>query len=201
MNREKHALIRDFIADLGGICGGSGGDAVTAESVKKRLIGLIASRPAFPEQARRTSGSCYGRHLLHGDPQGRFEVVVMTWAPGMATPVHDHGGIWCVEGVIEGVVDVTRYNLIEMTATDTARMESIETLHAGLGQCGALIPPVEFHRISNPYEELALTVHVYGGRMSSCRVFEQVEDGLYHVASKKLEYTTRLDASSVAAGM
>ncbi len=199
MSREKHALLREFINDLHLICGGSEGDAVKAEGVKKRLTSLIASRPSLPGQARRTAGDCYGRHLLYGDPEERFEVVVMTWAPGMATPVHDHGGIWCVEGVIEGVVNVTRYNLIEMTA-DTARMESIETLHAGLGQCGALIPPVEYHRISNPYEELALTVHVYGGQMRSCRVFEPVEDGLYHVASKKLDYTTRLDALSVAAG-
>jgi predicted metal-dependent enzyme (double-stranded beta helix superfamily) len=199
MNQGKRALLPDFITDLDAICGGNDADCVKAEGVKARLSNLIASRPRLPEQSRRTSGTCYGRHLLYGDPEGRFEVVVMTWAPGQQTPVHDHAGIWCVEGVIEGVVDVTRYSLLEMTSAGTAHMEAIETLHAGLGQCGALIPPVEYHRISNPYEALALTVHVYGGRMRSCRVFQEADGGLYRVANKKLEYTTRLDALSIGA--
>ena len=27
------------------------------------------------------------------------------------TPVHDHGGLWCVEGVVEGQIAVTRYDV------------------------------------------------------------------------------------------
>lgn len=191
---DRFAPLRAFVVDLERICSGGDDDAAVAGSVKSRLSELIAGRPALPEQTRRTAGECYGRHLLYGDPLGAFEVVVMTWGPGQGTPVHDHGGIWCVEGVIEGVVDVTRYDLVQMVGAGRARMESIEVIHAGLGECGALIPPVEYHRIANPYDKPAITVHVYGGRMRTCRVFDEEESGVYRVAEKQLRFTTHLDA-------
>ncbi|HET6373164.1 MAG TPA: cysteine dioxygenase family protein [Candidatus Polarisedimenticolia bacterium] len=182
--------IRAFLADLETLVGRGEAIPKTVQDVKERLTSLLAQRPLLPDQVRRTSGNCYARHLLHQDPQGRFEVVVMTWSPGQQTPVHDHSGIWCVEGVCEGVVDVTRYNLLEMVRADVARMEPSEVIHAGLGQCGALIPPVEYHRISNPYADLALTLHVYGGRMRSCRVFLEAEGDLYKVSEKPLEFAS-----------
>ena len=37
----------------------------------------------------------------------------MTWGPGQRTALHDHAGIWCVEGVVEGEMAVTRYELLE----------------------------------------------------------------------------------------
>ena len=52
-----------------------------------------------------------------------YTAVVMTWGPGQRTPLHDHAGIWCVEGVVEGRMDVTQYDLIESAdceATSTA---------------------------------------------------------------------------------
>ena len=188
-----YAPFRAFVQKLETICLPGAAPADMAAGVKEQLASLISQRPTLPEQTRYTPPGCYGRHLLYGDPQGRFEIVVMAWSPGQETPVHDHSGIWCVEGVIEGIVDVTRYNLTEMVGNDMARMEQREIIHAGLGQCGALIPPVEYHRISNPYDHQALTVHVYGGRMRSCRVFLESENNLYRVTEKELEFTTRLD--------
>ena len=37
----------------------------------------------------------------------------MTWGPGQRTALHDHAGIWCVEGVMEGEMEVIRYELLE----------------------------------------------------------------------------------------
>ena len=54
---------------------------------------------------------CYARRLLYQDPANRYTAVVMTWGPGQGTPVHDHGGLWCVEGVVEGEMAVTQYDV------------------------------------------------------------------------------------------
>ena len=51
----------------------------------------------------------YARRLLHRDPAGRYTAIVMTWGPGQGTAVHDHGGLWCVEGVVDGEIAVTQY--------------------------------------------------------------------------------------------
>ena len=37
----------------------------------------------------------------------------MTWGPGQGTAMHDHGGLWCVEGVVEGAMTVTRYDVVD----------------------------------------------------------------------------------------
>ncbi|MFQ5702244.1 MAG: hypothetical protein ACE5HU_10415 [Acidobacteriota bacterium] len=194
MRLERHedhrwTEIRSFCDDLTGLLGEGGHAPGTILAVKDRLAALIAHRPRLPEQMRTPHTRQYSRHLLYADPTGRFEVVVMAWSPGQETPVHDHAGIWCVEGVVEGTIQVSRYDLKGEIQEDVAHLEEREVIRAGLGRCGALIPPVEYHRIANPYEELALTIHVYGGRMRRCRVFERQEGNRYRVRSRALRFS------------
>lgn len=186
----RYTEIRSFLRDLDALVARDPDSPEMVLSVKQRLSDLIATCPDLPEQVTSGDATHYARHLLYGEPEGRYEVVVMAWSPGQSTPVHDHAGIWCVEGVVRGVVDVTRYDLTEMLGEETARMEPLEVIKAGLGQCGALIPPVEYHKIANPYDRLALTMHVYGGRMRACRVFEERGDSTYRVVSRPLEFTS-----------
>ena len=184
----NYGPIREFVQEVQAACDLWDDVSGRVAEVKKRLSALINQAPPLPDEVRQTSEGCYGRHFLYGDPDGRFEMVVMTWSPGQETPVHDHAGIWCVEGVVEGNIDVTRYDVTEKLEGDLVRMRCTEVIHAGLGQCGALIPPVEYHRISNPYDHRAISLHVYGGRMRSCRVFRQRGDGLYEVGLKELRF-------------
>jgi predicted metal-dependent enzyme (double-stranded beta helix superfamily) len=191
---ESYGPIRKFVHEVQAACERSADVPSTVEQVKNRLSALIEQAPPLPDRVRETNEACYGRHFLYGDPDGRFEMVIMTWSPGQATPVHDHAGIWCVEGVLEGLIDVTRYDLTEKLDDNLVRLRSTEVIHAGLGQCGALIPPVEYHSISNPYDRQAVSLHVYGGRMRNCRVYEQRGDGLYEVGVKKLSFASPLPA-------
>ena len=62
--------------------------------------------------------------------------VVMTWGPGQRTPLHDHAGIWCVEGVVEGRMDVTQYDLVEQTH-DAYRFEAKGCVHAAVDRPAA----------------------------------------------------------------
>jgi len=39
------------------------------------------------------------------------------------------------------------------------------------------VPPQEFHILANPFEEAAVTIHIYGGPMNSCRTFHPAEEG------------------------
>jgi len=195
MEGSSYPEVRGFLRDLDGLVAGDGQAPETVLAVKQRLADLIACCPEFPTAVKSVSSDHYARHLLYRDPSERYEVIVMAWSPGQSTPIHDHSGIWCVEGVIEGVIDVTRYEMRQMIG-ETADMQRTEVIHAGLGQCGALIPPVEYHRISNPYPQAAFTMHVYGGRMRTCRVFLERGDGTFAVESKELGTTSASAAIS-----
>lgn len=131
----------------------------------------------------------YARRLLHRDDDLGFTVVVMTWGPGQATPVHDHAGIWCVEGVVSGMMEVTQLELIEETADGCCRFVEQGHSVSGVGSSGALIPPFEYHSLGNAWrDQVSVTVHVYGGEMARCSVFEPQPDGTFRRHQKSLSY-------------
>src|SRR5262245_59259255 len=90
-----YAPLWGFLGELDSLMGPSAPVERVVFGVKDRLAGLLKTRPAIPDRVRTAAGGAYARHLLYGDPQGRYEVVVMAWGPGQQTPVHDHSGIWC----------------------------------------------------------------------------------------------------------
>jgi hypothetical protein len=55
----------------------------------------------------------YARRELYRSPEHGYSVVAMTWGPGQGTPVHDHSGLWCVEGVWDGELEIVQYELLE----------------------------------------------------------------------------------------
>ena len=132
----------------------------------------------------------YGRRLLHQDPAGRYTVIAMIWGEGQGTPLHDHAGIWCVECVYQGQVEVVSYDRVADKDSvnrvfDFRRAESVVT---GVGTAGALIPPYEYHTIENAGGGTAVTIHVYGGEMEVCNIFEPLEAGGYRKVDRELSY-------------
>ena len=54
-------------------------------------------------------------------------MVVMTWGPGQKTALHDHAGIWCVECVVDGNMEVAQYDLMSEDATARSASSSATT--------------------------------------------------------------------------
>jgi len=128
---------------------------------------------------------------VYRDPQDRFSVLAMVWGSGQGTPIHDHGGMWCVEGVYEGKILVTSYNRVESDVSGLFQFLEHHQVEEGIGGTGSLIPPVEFHTIENPGPEDAITVHIYGGELTQCRVFVPLECGRYQPSERDLGYTSQ----------
>jgi len=116
----------------------------------------------------------YARRLLHRDDERGFSIVAMAWGPGQGTSLHDHSGMWCVEGVWKGSIEVQQYELLEQRDA-RFRFERRGFLRAGTGSAGCLIPPYEYHLIRNPTMAPAGSVHIYGGNMTSCGVFDPTD--------------------------
>ena len=130
----------------------------------------------------------YARRLVHRSPEHGYTVIAMTWGPGQGTALHDHAGMWCVEGVLDGSIDVTQYALLG-EGGDRYRFEKQGTIQAGVGNAGALIPPFEYHTIRNASaSDKAGTLHVYAGEMTTCTVFVPSGDGTYERQQKQLCY-------------
>jgi predicted metal-dependent enzyme (double-stranded beta helix superfamily) len=167
--------------------------AATPEAITRRVksdLEDILGRGALhlPAKYKAPRPDCYARRLLYQDPQNRYTAVVMTWGPGQGTPVHDHGGLWCVEGVVEGQMQVTQYDVrpgdggFRVTPTGLP-------LTAGVGTAGRLIPPTDYHVLANAQSDAtSITLHVYGGTLDGCRVFTPDADGRYVESVRTLTY-------------
>ena len=135
-------------------------EAICAE-IKTVLERFTRGQGALDERWFEPVPGSYGRRLLYRDPEDRFSAVVMSWAPGQGTPIHDHDGLWCVECVCRGRIRVKSYDLVGELGGDLVRFRAEREIDAGVGEAGALIPPFEYHVIENPFDEPAATLHVY----------------------------------------
>ncbi len=131
-------------------------------------------------------GDHYARRELYRSEAHGYSVIAMTWGPGQGTPIHDHAGMWCVEGVWYGLLEITPY---EMTGQDDNRyrFESRGTMMAGAGSAGSLIPPHEYHTIMNPSDnDVAVSLHIYRGPMTCCSVFRPLQNTWYERDQRQL---------------
>jgi predicted metal-dependent enzyme (double-stranded beta helix superfamily) len=157
------------------------------ELVKAILLDAIRGGFTLPARFSVARQDTYARRLLHRDPAGAYTAVVMTWGPGQKTALHDHAGIWCVECVVTGTMEVAQYDLTT-EAGGTYHFERRNHVVAGRGSAGCLIPPFEYHTLGNVENAPSVTLHIYGGEMSHCHVFEPAGDGAYRRIRKELSY-------------
>lgn len=178
-----------LVERLGRAIGSDGVEAITT-GVKAALSDAIRSGSLrLPDRFRRPLADSYARRLLHRDPATGWTAVVMTWGPGQGTLLHDHAGIWCVEGVVEGEMEVLQYEL-DGAEGERFRFTPRGRLRALPGSSGALIPPFEYHVLRNALPDAtSVTLHVYGGEMDHCHVFEECGDGGYRRLERRLAYS------------
>jgi len=181
--------VRELIQRLDEACTARD-DATRCKNVMNVLVDVVNSREDFIDPPYlKPAPDRYARRLLHRDPQNRYTVLVMVWGPGQKTPLHDHAGIWCVECVYRGKIQVTSYSVRGGDPEEgLVLFEREAVVQAGVGEAGHLIPPFEYHKIENATETPAVTIHVYGGEMTHCHVFSPVEGG-YLREYRELAYT------------
>ncbi len=159
-----------------------------AKTLRGALREAIAdSRIQLPSCCHRPISDHYARRELYRSADYGYSIVAMSWAPGQGTPLHDHSGLWCVEGVWLGQLEVTQYRLLERDG-DRFRFQPERSIIGDCGSAGSLIPPHEYHTIRNTSDnQLAISVHVYQGEMTRSAVFEPSGDGWYERRMKEME--------------
>jgi len=162
---------------------------VVTLKVKDALEDLILSKSiVLPPLYQQTQVDHYARRLLYEDKKTGFVIVAMTWGPGQKTGLHDHSGVWCVEGVIQGQMRVDQFEKKE-SKNDQIRFVNQGHIMAGVGNSGALIPPYEHHVLSNVLKDkVSITIHVYGSNITKCTVYTPIKGEWFKEEVCKLEY-------------
>ncbi|MGW0249969.1 cysteine dioxygenase [Nocardia goodfellowii] len=117
---------------------------------------------------QRGSETGIGRVLLHTEE--RFSIQAVIWQPGQETYIHDHIA-WCAFAVLRGVEEETLYR------DDGDHLTLLGQSVHGAGEVSGFAPPGDIHKVRNPGNSPAITLHVYGadlggGRSSVHRVYD-----------------------------
>ena len=165
----------------------TGDEHAITSALRGVLCDLIRDRDVrLPDCVHDPITDHYARRELYRSPVHGYSVVAMTWGPGQGTPIHDHCGLWCVEGVWDGQLEITQYELLEREG-DRFRFRAAGGIHAGPGSAGSLIPPHEYHAIHNASADaIAISLHIYKAPMDSCSMFVPEQGEWYRRAAKDL---------------
>ncbi|MDX1570499.1 MAG: cysteine dioxygenase family protein [Xanthomonadales bacterium] len=189
---NAQAVVREFpgLEDLIEVVDQAVSHEKTAEIVtdlRRALCRLIRDPDLqLPDSVYKPNPNHYARRELYTSPKHGYSIIAMTWGPGQGTPIHDHAGMWCVEGVWAGEIEVVQYDLVDRQ-DDLYCFKPVGTMQAGYGSAGSLIPPHEYHTIQNiTSDSVAVSVHIYSGSMTECNVFGPVGDGWYRRDQREL---------------
>ena len=176
-----------LVAALDAAVGAGDQHAVTA-ALRDALCRMIRDRQLeLPACVFEPITDHYARREIYRSQAHGYSVVAMTWGPGQGTPVHDHSGLWCVEGVWDGQLEITQYELLERDG-DNFRFRAAGGMQAGPGSAGSLIPPHEYHSIRNASTDaVAVSVHIYKAPMECCSMFVPRDGEWFVRADKALE--------------
>ena len=162
--------------------------------LRHNLCALMRSGDVeLPASIHQSLPGHYARRELHRSAEHGYALVAMTWGPGQGTPIHDHDGMWCVEGVWSGQLEIVQYDLNRREG-DLYGFTEVGTLIAGTGSAGSLIPPHEYHAIRNASDrDIAVSLHVYAQPMTRCGVFMETASG---DGFQRVEKELSLDAAA-----
>ena len=102
----------------------------------------------------------------HDAPDRSYSLQVFVWPPGSATRIHDHsswGAFCCVVG---SVLEERYERADDGSLSDYARLKKLWRLEWRREDGVSTVLPYErgIHRVGNPTEEPAISVHLYGPR-------------------------------------
>lgn len=114
----------------------------------------------------------YTRTCAYDDE--RFEVLLLNWAPGSASSIHDHGGQHCWLVVLEGelrIDDYVRVDGCEIPGYAVVEARESRTLSAGALDLRSGL--FDIHRVATAGRSNAVSLHVYSRPLREFLVYDE----------------------------
>jgi predicted metal-dependent enzyme (double-stranded beta helix superfamily) len=118
------------------------------------------------EEARGAVGDWFVAYSFGGEDQA-YSLQVFVWPPGTETKVHDHTswGVYCC--AVGSILEESYERLDDGSRLDHARLKKIRQRMWSTGDGASSVLPHDggIHRVGNPGDEVAISVHLYGPRL------------------------------------
>lgn len=133
---------------------------------------LVRSAGSWPRRGRLVSRpGDFTRSCAYRDD--RFEVALLNWAAGAASPIHDHGDQHCWMVVLDGSLDVDDYARVDAgDVPGRAQVRATGSRRLGKGLVDLRSGRFDLHRVSAA-EGPAISLHLYAGPLNEYLVYDE----------------------------
>ncbi|KAJ3355932.1 hypothetical protein HDU83_002217 [Entophlyctis luteolus] len=164
----------------------------------QRIQAAMESYCSIPEEWARFRHFDVGRYTrnLVDSGNGKFNLMILCWPPGVASPIHDHAGSHCLMKVIEGELKESRYAWPQSSSAEVSgpvlssitdqstmyspyssfnerSMKTIKETDFSLDQVAYIHDKIGLHRISNSISKAAVSLHLYCPPYETCKTFDE----------------------------
>lgn len=172
MNAHSLGPLDIFVAEMTALLSVARNEELIIAEGKLLLGALVSSDEWLAAKYAATSKESYSQYLLYCDPEERFSVVSFVWGRGQATPIHDHT-VWGLVGILRGEERCDEFALRDGVVHD------LDDSHIMIkGQVEAVSPSIgDWHRVSNVFNDVSISIHVYGGNIGKIQRHRVAENG------------------------
>jgi predicted metal-dependent enzyme (double-stranded beta helix superfamily) len=135
--------------------------------VLSRLVRDLDFLDSYVLPLLKDAGRAKDWYVAHRHDASGYSLQIFVWPPGSRTKIHDHtswGAFCCVEG---SVLEERYERADDGSLPDYARLKKLWRLEWRRDDGISTVLPFEggIHRVGNPTDEPAITVHLYGPRL------------------------------------
>ncbi len=138
-----------------------GDESQVIERGREILSDLVAVDDWLPPAFSEAHPEHFKQYMLHKEP--RFTVLCVVWGPGQSAIPHDHT-VWGLIGQLRGAERTRNYE--DPVPGQPLKLRSEEVLRPG--ETSVVAPSVgDVHDVENAIDGVSISIHVYGGDLSS----------------------------------
>ncbi|XP_061726292.1 cysteine dioxygenase type 1 [Cydia pomonella] len=175
-------------------------DHVNVQDVQKLMLGY-KSNPKDWKKYAKFDRFRYTRNLVDAG-NGAFNIMILCWGAGHASPIHDHADSHCFMKILSGNLEEVRYDWPEHVQPevlkklknksccdkmedqdgclceedgvyDAGDMKEIGRARLSLNDVCYINDALGLHRVENPsHADSAVSLHLYCPPFDTCRVFD-----------------------------
>ncbi|CAF0745764.1 unnamed protein product [Rotaria sordida] len=114
----------------------------------------------------------YTRNLVNGG-NGKFNLMILCWAEGQGSSIHDHTNSHCFMKCLQGSLIETKYAWPN-DENKEEQMHIISRTELKEGQVAYINDTIGLHRVENPsHTDTCATLHLYVPPYSQCNIFDE----------------------------
>lgn len=115
----------------------------------------------------------YTRNLVDAG-NGKFNLMILAWAEGQGSSIHDHSNSHCFMKVLHGSLTEVRYEWPNDTLIENNGMNQIDEVQLKKNEIAYMNDSLGLHRVENrSHSDTAVSLHLYCPPYEKCQMFDQ----------------------------